>query len=177
MNREIIPCGSGARYVSADIFRSPTRPRSRPRPRPRRQFVSSRSSPLFSLLAICSILMRLLLALPLSRTTDDGVGGDVNFTVFRRTRSQSIGERDGTGAKTGLLLSLSLSLSNRQIITPLELRFSSRIHGRPSPETSNDDALLYQRRAGTVSVLKTLTDGEKKSLVEFLYLVSILAVF
>ena len=31
-----------------------------------RPFVSLRASPLFSLLAICSILMRLLLALPLS---------------------------------------------------------------------------------------------------------------
>ena len=96
-----------------------------------------------------------------------------SFVALVHNRSEN-----GTGRelKQGSF-SLSLSLSNRQIITPLELRFSSRIHGRPSPETSNDDALLYQRRAGTVSVLKTLTDGEKKSLVEFLYLVSILAVF
>ena len=61
---------------------------------------SLRASPLFSLLAICSILMRLLLALPLSVASaprsvpaDVASVGDVNFTVFRRTRPQSIGER------------------------------------------------------------------------------------
>ena len=65
-----------------------------------RPFVSLRASPLFSLLAICSILMRLLLALPLSVASaprsvpaDVASVGDVNFTVFRRTRPQSIGER------------------------------------------------------------------------------------
>lgn len=39
--------------------------------------------------------------------------GDVNFTVFRRTRSQSIGERERE-LKQG-----SLSLSNRHVITGL----------------------------------------------------------
>ena len=100
-----------------------------------------------------------------------------SFVALVHNRSENGTGRELKQGSFSLSLSLSLSLSNRQIITPLELRFSSRIHGRPSPETSNDDALLHQRRAGTVSVLKTLTDGEKKSLVEFLYLVSILAVF